>query len=58
MSRAVIINTAEASKLIGLGQERIRQLCRCGELPALKIHGWQIKLKDVERFLRKRKTGN
>ena len=45
-----LINTKEASKLLGVNVQRVRQLIAAGRLPAQKIaRDWVIREKDLAK---------
>lgn len=52
----LILNLAEASILTGLGCERLRQLCKAGELPGFKVgKGWRVDKNDLQAWMNENK---
>ncbi|MGN0136540.1 helix-turn-helix domain-containing protein [Anaerotignum sp.] len=55
----LLIDVAALSILTGLGNQRIRQLCKSGELPAFQVgKKWLVEKEDFIAWKDKRKTVN
>ena len=55
----LLLDVAVLSILTGLGDQRIRQLCKSGELPAFQVgKKWLVEKEDFIAWKDKRKTVN
>ena len=49
-------NVPEISEILGLSQERIRELIRKGVIVGVKLGGWMVKGNNLAQFLRDRSS--
>lgn len=55
----LLLDVATLSILTGLGNQRIRQLCNSGELPAFQVGSkWLVEKEDFIDWKNQRKTTN
>lgn len=56
MEKLLTVN--EAAEILRLGPETIARYIREGKIPAIKFgRVWRVEEKDLEEFIKKRKTG-
>ena len=49
MDEDTTVGTREAGELLGVTEQRVRQLVSAGDLPARRVYGqWRIERRDVE----------
>lgn len=56
----LVLTTAEAAELLGIGSRSCEKLCREGKLPAIQIagfKGWRIRRRDLEAWLEEQHNG-